>query len=114
MLATLVSSSTEGKAQKVESAPSSFSSSSASPGGLASLLTGKDVRGKHYGLAGPVGAFPLMVAAETLAASFGVQMHRGSQPIAVRSSPTVKPTMPSQCGSTSAVAPRDAISAQGL
>uniref|UniRef100_A0A0X3QCF8 Rho-GAP domain-containing protein n=1 Tax=Schistocephalus solidus TaxID=70667 RepID=A0A0X3QCF8_SCHSO len=106
----MVSPLTEGRTQTVESDPSS----SVSPSGIASLLAGKDVRGKNYGLAGHVGAFPLMVAAETLAASFGVQMNRGSQSISVRSPPTVKPTVPSQCGSTDAAAPSDPISTQDV
>ncbi|KAM3176806.1 hypothetical protein ACTXT7_005769 [Hymenolepis weldensis] len=35
-----------------------------------------NTKGSNLGLAGPPGAFPLMVAAETLAASFGVHMNR--------------------------------------
>ncbi|KAL7064395.1 hypothetical protein AAHC03_05340 [Spirometra sp. Aus1] len=105
-----VSSSVEGRTQTMESS----STSSSSPSGLASLLTGKDVRGKNYGLAGPVGAFPLMVAAETLAASFGVHMNRSAQTISVRSPPTAKLTLSSQCGSTSVTIPKDAISARDL
>ncbi|VDL36779.1 unnamed protein product [Hymenolepis diminuta] len=35
-----------------------------------------NTKGSNLGVAGPPGAFPLMVAAETLAASFGVHMNR--------------------------------------
>ncbi|KAL5966712.1 Rho GTPase-activating protein 21-A [Taenia solium] len=45
--------------------------------GLSSLLnSGQNNRGGNLGVAGPPGGFPLMVAAETLAASFGVHMNR--------------------------------------
>ncbi|VDO01039.1 unnamed protein product [Rodentolepis nana] len=68
-------------------------------------------RGGSFGVAGPPGAFPLMVAAETLAASFGVHMNRsqttggvGSETVYTKSPISLKksPPMTSQSGSSSA------------
>ncbi|KAM7537804.1 hypothetical protein Aperf_G00000059929 [Anoplocephala perfoliata] len=67
-----------------------------SAGGRQSSLlnSGANSRGGSFGIAGPPGGFPLMVAAETLAASFGVHMNRtqtiGMDPSSTRSPISLK------------------------
>nr|CDS23430.1 Rho GTPase activating protein 21 [Echinococcus granulosus] len=60
-----------------ESSSSQKTASDSSRTGISSLFnSGQNNRGGNLGVAGPPGGFPLMVAAETLAASFGVHMNR--------------------------------------
>ncbi|VDM30196.1 unnamed protein product [Hydatigera taeniaeformis] len=60
-----------------ESSSSQKTTSDTNRSPISSLInSGQSNRGSNLGVAGPPGGFPLMVAAETLAASFGVHMNR--------------------------------------